>query len=162
MHQANIVKEKAINYITQKEWLENNQKTWAPRKLERSIIQHENKISHYCAPVIHPVTEIIITWYREFSRDSTLSEVWTTAFGKEFGNLAQGEQKTGTQGTNAMFVMTPEQIKRIPGDRIITYAKIVANYRSQKSDPNCVRITAGGNLLKYPGELLTKVADLTT
>ena len=68
----------------------------------------------------------------------------------------------GTQGTNTMFVMTPEQIKRIPGDRVVTYAKIVADYRSQKSDPNRVRITAGGNLLKYPGELSTKVADLTT
>ena len=58
--------------------------------------------------------------------------------------------------------MTPEQIKRILGDRVVTYAKIVADYRSQKSDPNCVRITAGGNLLKYPGELSTKVADFTT
>ena len=89
-----------------------------------------------------------MTQYRELRRDPSLSEVWTTAFGKEFGNLAQGEQKTGTQGTNAMFVMTPEQIKRIPGDRIITYAKIVVDYRSQKSDPNRVCITAGGNLLK--------------
>ena len=61
-----------------------------------------------------------------------------------------------------MFVMTPEQIKRIAGDRIVTYEKIVADYRSKKIDPDCVRITAGGNLLKYPGELSTKVAYLTT
>ena len=76
--------------------------------------------------------------------------MWTTSFGKELGNLTKGDQNTGTQGTNAMFVMTPEHIKRIPGGRIITYAKIVVDYRSQKSDPYCVRITAGGNILKYP------------
>ena len=125
-------------------------------------MQQEHNISHYCAPVIHPVTGKIITQYRELSRDPTLSEVWTTAFGKEFGNLTQGDRKTGTRGTNAIFAMTPEHIKRIPGDRVVTYAKIVADYRSQKSDPNHVRITAGGNLLKYSGELSTKVADLTT
>ena len=61
-----------------------------------------------------------------------------------------------------MFVMTPKQIRQIPTEGVITYAKIVADYRAQKNDPNRVRITAGGNLLKYPGELSTKVADLTT
>ena len=36
------------------------------------------------------------------------------------------------------------------------------NYRPQKADPNRVRITAGGNLIKdYPGELTTRTADLT-
>ena len=160
MYQANVVQQEAVHYITQKEWLRANNKTWTPRKLEESIVQQEINISRYCAPVIHPVTGKIITQNREFSRDPTLSEVWTTVFGKEFGNLTQGGQKTGTRGTNAMFVMIPEQIKRIIGDRIVTYAKIVAEYWSQQSEPNRVRITAGGNLLKYPGELSTKVADL--
>ena len=75
MHQANIVKEKAINYITQKEWLGDNRNIWAPRKLKREFMQQDNKMSHYCAPVIHPVKGKIITQYRELSRDPTLSEV---------------------------------------------------------------------------------------
>jgi len=29
-------------------------------------------------------------------------------------------------------------------------------------DLHCIRITAGGNLINYPGELMTRTADLTT
>ena len=42
------------------------------------------------------------------------------------------------------------------------YTSIVVDYRPQKPDFNQVRITAGGNLIKYPGELTTRTADLTT
>jgi hypothetical protein len=31
----------------------------------------------------------------------------------------------------------------------------------QKSDPNGVQLTAGGNLIDYPGKLTTRTADLT-
>ena len=58
--------------------------------------------------------------------------------------------------------MTLEEIKKIPGDRTVTYARIVIDYRPQKNDPNRVRITVGGNLIDYPGELTTRTADLTT
>ena len=58
--------------------------------------------------------------------------------------------------------MTHAEISNIPLDRVVTYARIVVDYRPQKEDPNRVRITAGGNLIKYPGELTTRTADLTT
>ena len=32
----------------------------------------------------------------------------------------------------------------------------------QKTDPNHIRITSGGNLIEYPGEITTRTADLTT
>ena len=38
------------------------------------------------------------------------AEVWQTAFGKDFGGMVQGDNKTGQKGTNAMFVMTREDI----------------------------------------------------
>ena len=41
-------------------------------------------------------------------------------------------------------------------------ANIVVYYRPQKVDNNRVRITAGGNLINYPGELTTRTADLKT
>ena len=84
------------------------------------------------------------------------------AFGKEFGNLAQGDDLTGTEGTDSVFVMSHQDIKTIPLDRVVTYARIVVKFRPQKKDPNRVRITAGGNLIEYPGELTTRTADLTT
>ena len=43
-----------------------------------------------------------------------------------------------------------------------TYTRIVVDYCLQKADPNRVRLTAGGNLIDYPGELTTCTADLTT
>ena len=46
--------------------------------------------------------------------------------------------------------------------RVPTYARVVVDFRPQKEDPNRFRITAGGNLIKYPGELITQTADLTT
>ena len=58
--------------------------------------------------------------------------------------------------------MSKDEIKRIPKDRTVTYARIVVDYRPQKEDPNRVRITVGGNLIDYPGELTTRTADLTT
>ena len=43
-----------------------------------------------------------------------------------------------------------------------TCARIVVDFRPQKEDPNRVRITVGGNLIKYPGEVTTRAADLTS
>ena len=55
--------------------------------------------------------------------------------------------------------MNHQEISRIPKDRTVTYLKVVVDYRPQKQDPNRVRITVGGNLLSYPGELTTRTAD---
>ena len=59
-------------------------------------------------------------------------------------------------------MLTHDAIKQIPKDRVIMYTRIVVDYRPQKKDPNRVRLTAGGNLINYPGELTTRTADLTT
>jgi hypothetical protein len=61
-----------------------------------------------------------------------------------------------------MFVMSPSDIPQILKDRVITYARVVVNHRPQKEDPNCIRITAGGTLINYPGKLTTRTADITT
>ena len=57
--------------------------------------------------------------------------------------------------------MSHDEIKRIPRDCTVTYARIVVDFGPQKEDPNRVRITVGGNLIKFPGELTTRKADLT-
>ena len=75
--------------------------------------------------------------------------------------FAHGDEKTGTPGMDAIRVMNLEQIKNIPSDRVVTYARVVVDFRPQKKDPNRVRITAGGDLIAYPDELTTRTADLT-
>jgi hypothetical protein len=94
--------------------------------------------------------------------DPATMEIWQTAFGKDFGGMAQGDNKTGQKGTNTIFVMTHEEILLIPADRTITYARVVVDFRPQKADPHRICITAGRNLINYPGELTTRTADLTT
>ena len=44
----------------------------------------------------------------------------------------------------------------------MAYTHMVVKYRPHKPDPNRVRITAGVNLIKYPGELTTRTVDLKT
>ena len=79
---------------------------------------------------------------------------------KELGRLAQGYGET--EGTNTFRFSTLEEIANISPDRTVTYAKIVVDYRPQKSDPNRVQLTGGGNLIDYPHELTMQTADITT
>ncbi len=58
--------------------------------------------------------------------------------------------------------MTHTDIAKIPKLQTVTYARVVVNFRTQKADPHCIRITKGGNLINYPGKLSTRTADLTT
>ena len=58
--------------------------------------------------------------------------------------------------------MTHEEIRAVfTRGKKPTYARIVVDFRPQKEDPNRVRITAGGNLIQYAGDLTTRTADLT-
>ena len=43
-----------------------------------------------------------------------------------------------------------------------SYARIVVDFRPQQLDPNRVRITASGNLIKCSGKLTTRTADIAT
>jgi hypothetical protein len=111
--------------------------------------------------MVHPVTDETITSYKKLMKDPVTQETWMTAFGNDFGGMAQGENKMGQVGTNAMFVMDPKDIPNIPAERTVTYANVVVDYRPQKEDPNRIRITAGGNRINYPVELTTQTADIT-
>ena len=166
---SNIISQEAINLLTNRinddkktTWIPSTFITSSPTTNDNRRGNYDADIEHFCAPVIHPITGETITNYKKLARDPATNETWTTALGKEFGNIAQGDNKTGEEGTNCVFVMTPAQVRAIPKDRTVTYARIVVDFRPQKKDPNRVRITAGGNLLTYPGELTTRTADLTT
>ncbi len=41
------------------------------------------------------------------------------------------------------------------------YARAVADHCPQKEEPNHIQIMASGNLINYPGELTTWMADIT-
>jgi hypothetical protein len=64
--------------------------------------------------------------------------------------------------TNTICYLTHDEIRRIPKGCTVTYARIVINHCPQKDDPNCVRITIGGNLINYPYELTIHTANMVS
>jgi hypothetical protein len=80
---------------------------------------------------------------------------------KEVHWLAQGKPGI-TRGTNTIFFLSPKEIYYIPTNRTVTYAWIVIDHCPQKEDPNCVRITVGGNLINHPFELTTCSTDMVS
>ncbi len=64
------------------------------------------------------------------------AEIWQTAFGKDFGGMAQGCNKSGQKGTNSIFVMIHDKIYHpLAAKNFFTYANPVIDYQPQKEDP---------------------------
>jgi Reverse transcriptase (RNA-dependent DNA polymerase) len=100
--------------------------------------------------------------YKELSR-STNGPRWTLAMCKEMGRLFQGFQcpqpEHTVQGTDTcQFIHKTD----LPPGKKPTYVRIVSDYREHKADPYRVRCTVGGNLIDFPGDKSTRVADLVT
>jgi hypothetical protein len=159
LHNRHLISQKAIAQLLVMEQT-NDMTHYTPSKLRNYRFPPQD-FEHYAMPMIHPVTGKIISRYKRLMNDPATAEIWMTAFGKDFGGMSQGDNKTGQKGTIAMFVMLPSNIPNIPKDRVITYARVVVDHRPQKADPNRIQITAGGNLINYPGELTTQTTDIT-
>ena len=86
--------------------------------------------------------------------------MWERSFANELGRLAQGIGQR-EKGTNTIYFIPHSQI---PSDRRkdITYGRICVDHRPQKTEPNRTRLTVGGNLIEFPGDVSTPTADLTT
>jgi hypothetical protein len=70
--------------------------------------------AHYTSPVLHPVTGEHITSYKWLMNDPATAKTWQTVFGKDFGGMALGDNKTGQKGTESIFVMTHNEIRALP------------------------------------------------
>jgi hypothetical protein len=105
---------------------------------------------HFASPMMHPVMGQTISSYKKLMNNPATAEVWQTAFGQDFGGMAHGGNKTEKKGTNAMSVMTHDEISCAPvAKKFFTYRNPVNDYRPQKQFPYCIRITAGGILINY-------------
>ena len=61
------------------------------------------------AGVVHPQTGEIITSYKKLARNPYTKHIWQQAFGKEIGNLAQGDSLTGTKGRDTIIFLNSRQ-----------------------------------------------------
>ena len=60
--------------------------------------------AHFASTMVHPTTGEMITSYKRLMHDKATAEVCQTAFGKDFGDMAQGDDKTGQNGTNFVLL----------------------------------------------------------
>jgi hypothetical protein len=124
-----IVTRQVINVLTIQEEAEANNKftPWC-------LMKHAKKgipmiFEHFPSPMVHPITGIPISSYKKLMNDPATAEVWQTAFGKEFGGMAQVDNKTGQKGTNAIFVMNHDELAHILwAGKKITFANSVVNH----------------------------------
>ena len=97
--------------------------------------------------------------YRNLLADPTTRDVWLHSAANEFGRLAQGLPDNRVDATNTIFFIP---VTKVPRNKRPTYARFVCSFRLQKPEPYRTRLTVGGNLIDYPGNLSMKVADMTT
>ncbi len=161
IHQCNIISQEAINFLTECVWA-NSPDIFTLTKLQPKSAPPCLDFTQVAMPMVHPKMGETIRSYKQLMHNLATTKTWQTAFGKDFGGMAQGGKKTGQKGTNSIFVMTHAEIPYIPKDRTVTYAQVVVNFCPQKTDLHQIRITAGGNLINYPSKLSTWTADLAT
>jgi hypothetical protein len=114
---------------------------------------------NFASPMLHPITGKTISSYKKLMNDPATAKVWQTASGKEFKGMAQGDKKMGQKGTNAMFVMTHDELAHVlQSGKRFTFANPVVKYQPQKEDPNRIQIMAMGKLVSYKGELSVQTA----
>jgi hypothetical protein len=111
---------------------------------------------HQANAVLHPVTGKEIE-YSALMKDPRLQPLWTRGFDNECGRVFQGIKDI--PGTDTCFFI---DLKNIPNDRKIIYGKIVCDYKPDKKEKELARLTVGGNILDYSGDVATSMADITT
>ena len=112
---------------------------------------------HQANVVIDPTTGASLE-YRHLIKGPTKA-IWENSFANETGQLAQGFGTRMPYGTNTILFI-PKEI--VPAGRTVTYGIIVAKIRPQKADTHLTRLTVGGNLLNFPGDVTTPTAYLIT
>jgi hypothetical protein len=78
---------------------------FTPDKLRPKNLPTNFDYKQLVTPMVHLTTGETISSYKKLMHDPATTEIWQTAFGKDFGSMAQGDNKTGQKGTNSIFVM---------------------------------------------------------
>jgi hypothetical protein len=119
----------------------------------------------YCGAIAYPAVHPDTGCPAEYKDLSTSSQGpgWKLGMSKEFGRLYQGYKSPtpehNTKGTDTCKFITKQVVPKV---KKTTYIRIVSEYREQKEDPYRIRMTVGGNLIEFTGDISTKGADLVT
>ena len=83
--------------------------------------------------------------------------VWTNSMCNKLVLLSQGWKTHEGNGT-IEFILHRDK----PKYRRATYSRSVCDIRPQKTETHRTRLTGGGNIIDYPGEVRTPTSELTT
>jgi hypothetical protein len=103
--------------------------------------------------------------HRQLRRDPRYKTVWDTSYANELGRLCQGigeGPKPGTkrvEGTNTFFIIDYDDIPAHKKKQVC-HTKVVCEVRPEKDDPDRTRITIGGSIICYHGDVGTNTASL--
>jgi hypothetical protein len=63
--------------------------------VHKAYTGHIPNYAHFALPMVHPTMGKTITSYKHLINNPKTAKVWQTAFGKDFGGMAKGDNKTG-------------------------------------------------------------------
>ena len=124
-----MVTQQAIHVLAIQEQV-STERIFTPNALMEQTTAHgPTKFEHHANPTVHPTTGETISRYKRLMNDPETAETWQTAFGKDFGGMAQGDNKTGQKGTHAIFVMNKDEIAQVVrASKNFTYANHVVDH----------------------------------
>jgi hypothetical protein len=96
--------------------------------------------------------------YRQLITDPTTKDAWLLSSANEFGRLAQGVGGRIDCTNTIRFIPS----KDLPHGQTATYPRFVCSERPQKEERNRTRLTLGGNLINYPGDVSVGTAEMDT
>ncbi len=98
----------------------------------------------------------------QLCQDPCYKATWGTSYANELGCLiGTGNTPTAQRvsGTNTFFLIDYQDIPAHK-KKEICHTMIVCEVCTEKDDPDCTRITIGGNRICYPGNVGTNTASL--
>ncbi len=114
--------------------------------------------------VLDPTTSDFLE-HRQLCHDPCYKTTWDTSYANKLGRLCQGIGSGPTPnsqqvaGTNTFCLIIYNDIP-LHKRKEICHTMVACKVRPEKDDPDCTRITIGGNRICYPGDVGTNTASL--
>jgi hypothetical protein len=114
---------------------------------KQSFLQH----MFMANSVIHPVTGATME-YRQLIMDPSTKDAWLISAANDWRKVSVEESREQIQFASY----------QARNGRTATYPRFVCSERPQKTEPNRTRLTLGGILIHYPGDVSVGTAELDT
>jgi hypothetical protein len=102
-----------------------------------------NTYLNYCKLIQHP----------------KYKDSWAKSTANEFGRLAQGLKDGRIKGTDTIKFIRKD---KVPEDRMkdVMYGSFSCDFKPNKDEKECTRLTVGGDRINYPDDCGTPTADM--